>query len=278
MSRSYLSIAWLLTAAAGGMTSPVRSARQVDHSAFVGRMVSMVGSAAVGWHAGRCNAVFGLLWRASAGGRSTRDAEAAPPLCSLEVAGECQPSSRAGPQPVRRCHRQCRRAEVNAKGRLPLAAPPIVPIRARLDHGLMSKLAWPLAVLAIALTLAVGMVVTSLMLRRDHSSAAGAAAAPTAGTARAAASGGHRPVFSCTVKPGYDGHETYQVQVAGSSPYNGTVKVAFRDNQGDIFPPTHIPGTSTAGSNTNWHSVPAADIGASAEPSECTALAARVRP
>jgi hypothetical protein len=82
--------------------------------------------------------------------------------------------------------------------------------------------------------------------------------------------------FACKVEQTGAGAEEYEVTATGGAAYNGTVKVSFYDyaGSGDIFQPASLAGTAPAGSTANWHPVPAYDIGASAEPSGCTAQAA----
>jgi hypothetical protein len=67
--------------------------------------------------------------------------------------------------------------------------------------------------------------------------------------------------------------EEFNVTTVGGSTYNGAINVSFYDyaGSGDIFPGTTVYGTTPAGT---WRPVPAADIGASAEPSGCIATAA----
>jgi WD40 repeat protein len=66
--------------------------------------------------------------------------------------------------------------------------------------------------------------------------------------------------------------EQFDVTTAGGSSYLGTITVNFYGppGSGQVFPDTTVNGaTSTAA----WHQVPAADIGASAEPYSCSASA-----
>jgi serine/threonine protein kinase len=67
--------------------------------------------------------------------------------------------------------------------------------------------------------------------------------------------------------------EIFNVSTVGGSTYNGTINVSFYDyaGSGHIFPGTTVYGTTPVGT---WRPVPAADIGASAEPSGCIAAAA----
>jgi hypothetical protein len=66
------------------------------------------------------------------------------------------------------------------------------------------------------------------------------------------------------------GQEEFNVTTTGGGTYNGTVYVTFYDysGSGHIFPSTTVQGATPVGT---WHPVPAADIGASAEPSGCNA-------
>jgi hypothetical protein len=79
--------------------------------------------------------------------------------------------------------------------------------------------------------------------------------------------------FGCNVlQTGAGGQEEFNVTTTGGGTFSGTVNVSFYDypGSGHIFPPTSVQGATPAGS---WQPVPAADIGASAEPSGCIASA-----
>jgi Protein kinase domain len=67
--------------------------------------------------------------------------------------------------------------------------------------------------------------------------------------------------------------EEFNVSTVGGGTYNGAINVSFYDypGSGDIFPGTTVYGATPVGT---WRPVPAADIGASAEPSGCIATAA----
>jgi hypothetical protein len=82
--------------------------------------------------------------------------------------------------------------------------------------------------------------------------------------------------FPCKVEQTGGGGEVYEVITDSGAAYSGTVEVSFYGptGSGEIFPPVSLPGTAPAGSAANWHTVPPADIGASAEPSGCIAQAA----
>jgi len=82
--------------------------------------------------------------------------------------------------------------------------------------------------------------------------------------------------FACKVEQTGGGGEEYEVDTLGGAAYRGTADVSFYGaaGSGDTFPPTTLTGTAPAGPAANWHRVPAADIGASAEPSGCYASAA----
>jgi hypothetical protein len=82
--------------------------------------------------------------------------------------------------------------------------------------------------------------------------------------------------FACKVEQTGGGTEEYEVSALGDAAYSGTVDVSFYGaaGSGDTFPPTTLSGTAPVGSAANWHPVPAADIGASAEPTGCYATAA----
>jgi hypothetical protein len=78
--------------------------------------------------------------------------------------------------------------------------------------------------------------------------------------------------FGCKVLQTGAGQEEFNVTTTGGGTYSGTVNVSFYDypGSGHIFPPTSVQGATPVGS---WQPVPAADIGASAEPSGCIASA-----
>jgi hypothetical protein len=79
--------------------------------------------------------------------------------------------------------------------------------------------------------------------------------------------------FGCNVlQTGAAGQEEFNVTTTGGGSYSGTVNVSFYDypGSGHIFPPTTVQGATPVGA---WQPVPAADIGASAEPSGCIASA-----
>lgn len=77
--------------------------------------------------------------------------------------------------------------------------------------------------------------------------------------------------FECKVLQINAGEE-FSVSTIGGRTYAGTVDVSFSGptGSGDVFPGTTVNGATPVGT---WHQVPAADIGASAEPSACTASA-----
>lgn len=79
--------------------------------------------------------------------------------------------------------------------------------------------------------------------------------------------------FGCNVlQTGAGGQEEFNVTTTGGGTYSGPINVSFYDypGSGHIFPPTSVQGATPIGS---WQPVPAADIGASAEPSGCVASA-----
>jgi hypothetical protein len=77
--------------------------------------------------------------------------------------------------------------------------------------------------------------------------------------------------FGCKVLRTGTGEE-FNVATVGGSSYSGTVYVSFYDyaGSGHVFPGTTVNGATSVGA---WYPLPAADIGASAEPSGCTASA-----
>lgn len=78
--------------------------------------------------------------------------------------------------------------------------------------------------------------------------------------------------FGCKILQTGPGQEEFNVTTTGGASYPGTVYVSFYDypGSGDTFPPTSVQGATPVGS---WQPVPAADIGASAEPAGCIASA-----
>jgi hypothetical protein len=78
--------------------------------------------------------------------------------------------------------------------------------------------------------------------------------------------------LGCNILQSGSGQEQFNVTTTGGGTYSGTVYVSFYDypGSGHIFPPTTVQGATPVGA---WHPVPAADIGASAEPSGCSASA-----
>ena len=78
--------------------------------------------------------------------------------------------------------------------------------------------------------------------------------------------------FGCNILQTGAGQEEFNITTTGGGTYSGTVYVSFYDypGSGHIFPPTSVQGATPVGS---WRPVPAADIGASAEPSGCIASA-----
>ena len=78
--------------------------------------------------------------------------------------------------------------------------------------------------------------------------------------------------LACKILQEGNGAEEFNISTAGGGTYAGTVSVAFYDyaGSGHVFAGTTVQGASPAG---RWYAVPAADIGATAEPSGCTATA-----
>ena len=78
--------------------------------------------------------------------------------------------------------------------------------------------------------------------------------------------------FGCNILRTGAGQEEFNVTTTGGGTYSGAINVSFYDyaGSGHIFPPTSVQGATPVGS---WRPVPAADIGASAEPSGCVASA-----
>jgi hypothetical protein len=105
-------------------------------------------------------------------------------------------------------------------------------------------------------------------LRHEHALAASAAGTGT--TPHASASPGPATAFACKVLQ-TGASEEFDVTTGGGS-YQGTVYVSFYGptGSGQVFPNTTVNGATPTAA---WHQVPAADIGASAEPIGCTASA-----
>src|SRR5262245_19144740 len=78
--------------------------------------------------------------------------------------------------------------------------------------------------------------------------------------------------FGCKVLQTGGRQLEFNVTTTGGGSYAGTVYVSYYDypGSGHIFPSTTVQGATPVGS---WQPVPAADIGASAEPSGCSASA-----
>ena len=112
-----------------------------------------------------------------------------------------------------------------------------------------------------------------IVIRRVKPSAAVRTAA--ASPSPTAAIAGSTISFACKVEQ-TGGGEVYEVSTDSGSPYSGAVEISFYGpaGSGQVFPPASLPGTAPAGSAANWHTVPPADSGASAEPIGCIAQAA----
>lgn len=83
--------------------------------------------------------------------------------------------------------------------------------------------------------------------------------------------GGTVPRWVCTIME-MAGTSSGPLEIRAwlTSGYAASVTVNFSDNQGDIFPPVTYP-VDRATPYTLWEGVPPGDIGASAEPTTCTA-------
>jgi hypothetical protein len=93
----------------------------------------------------------------------------------------------------------------------------------------------------------------------------------TGATGQPPASPAPAPQLACKILRTNNG-ERFNVATIGGGSYRGTVYVSFYGpaGSGQVFPNTTINGATAVGT---WHQVPAADIGASAEPIRCTASA-----
>jgi hypothetical protein len=78
--------------------------------------------------------------------------------------------------------------------------------------------------------------------------------------------------FGCKVLQTSPGQEEFNVTTTGGTIYSDPIRVTFYDyaGSGDTFPSMSVQGATPTGS---WQPIPAADIGASAEPSGCVASA-----
>jgi hypothetical protein len=98
-----------------------------------------------------------------------------------------------------------------------------------------------------------------------------AASAGTGTTAQPPSSSGPAATFACKILQ-TGASEEFDVTTTGGSSYGGTVYVSFYGptGSGQVFPSTTVNGATPTAA---WHQVPAADIGASAEPIGCIASA-----
>lgn len=139
---------------------------------------------------------------------------------------------------------------------------------------------WLLPVTAAVLVIVAASGGAALYVTAGHVTAGRAGSSGTTPASHPAASPALPPAavtFACKVESGVLGNGLdYEVTAQGGAAYGGTVNVDFYDylGTGDKFAPISLDGTAVLGSPANWHRVPAADIGASAEPSGCTANAA----
>jgi len=106
-------------------------------------------------------------------------------------------------------------------------------------------------------------------LKRERAVAASAAGTGT--TAQPPSSPGPAATFACKILQ-TGASEEFDVTTTGGGSYGGTVYVSFYGpaGSGQVFPGTTVNG---AAPTAVWHQVPAADIGASAEPIGCSASA-----
>ena len=116
-----------------------------------------------------------------------------------------------------------------------------------------------------------GAAVRKLQRQLQHQRAAAASAAGADTTAQPSSSPGPAVTFACKILQS-GASEEFDVTTTGGGSYGGTVYVSFYGpaGSGQVFPSTTVNG---AAPTAVWHPVPAADIGASAEPIGCTASA-----
>jgi len=113
--------------------------------------------------------------------------------------------------------------------------------------------------------------VRKLQRQLQHERAVAASAAGAGTTAQPRSSPVPAATLACKVLQA-GGSEEFAVTTTGGGSYGGTVYVSFYGpaGSGQVFPSTTVSGAAPTAS---WHPVPAADIGASAEPIGCTASA-----
>jgi FKBP-type peptidyl-prolyl cis-trans isomerase len=113
--------------------------------------------------------------------------------------------------------------------------------------------------------------VRKLQRQLQHEHAVAAPAAGTGTTPQSSASPAPAVALGCKVLQTGTSEE-FDVTTTGGGSYRGTVNVSFYGptGSGQVFPGTTVNGATPTAA---WHQVPAADIGASAEPIGCTASA-----
>jgi hypothetical protein len=94
------------------------------------------------------------------------------------------------------------------------------------------------------------------------------AAAPAAAAAVPAPIKSTAPAvpFTCAVMSGMGGATNLEARVWGPETYSGPIFISFSDGSGDGFP--GLSGEMSDG--LAWVPIPPADVGASAEPSQCS--------
>lgn len=75
------------------------------------------------------------------------------------------------------------------------------------------------------------------------------------------------PAFTCTVMDGAGGATGLDARIWGPLNYQGPVSITFSDGSSDVFPGM----TASISGGVAWVPIPTADVGASAEPSQCSA-------
>jgi hypothetical protein len=92
--------------------------------------------------------------------------------------------------------------------------------------------------------------------------------APAPAPAPAPAASAAPAAFRCTVMGGADDATGLEARIWGPLSYQGPVSISFSDGSADVFPglTASMPSGGVA-----WVPIPTADVGASAEPSQCFA-------
>jgi len=112
-----------------------------------------------------------------------------------------------------------------------------------------------------------GPVVTKTVIKTVKVKVTAAAPAAAAAVPAPIASTVPAVPFTCTVMSGTGGATNLEARVWGPETYSGPIFISFSDGSGDGFP--GLSGEMSDG--LAWVPIPTADVGASAEPSYCSA-------